>query len=189
MKKALIFDFYGVICNEIGTWWYQNIPPGELVPELKVKFDAPSDTGEISDKEFFNGLAQSIGLTGEEVRQQWFAQAKIDLELIEFIKKIKINYKIGICSNTVSDLFYELLDTNDIRDLFDVIVASSEVGMVKPNADIYNYTLTQLNVDASEALFTDDRERNILGAKAVGMNGIIFSDTKSLIQELKKYGV
>lgn len=189
MKKALIFDFYGVICNEIGTWWYKNIPPSELVPELKINFDAPSDTGEISDKEFFAGIAGSIGLTGEEVRTQWSTQAKIDTELIKFIKKIKSSYKIAICSNTISDLFYELLDKNEIRELFDVIVASSEVGMVKPNADIYNYTLVQLNIEANEAIFVDDRLRNIDGARAVGIDGVIFCDTKTLIQDLNKLGV
>lgn len=189
MKKALIFDFYGVICNEIGSWWYKNVPPNELVPDLKVRFDAPSDTGEISDKEFFAGIAGSIGLTGEDVRKQWSTQAKIDTELIEFIKKMKPKYKIAICSNTVSDLFYELLDKNDIRELFEVIVASSEIGMVKPNPDIYNYTLSKLNVEADEALFIDDRLRNIDGAKAVGIEGVVFSDTKVLIEDLKKFGV
>lgn len=102
---------------------------------------------------------------------------------------MKPKYKIAICSNTVSDLFYELLDKNHIRELFDVIVTSSEIGMVKPNPDIYKHVLSKLNVEADEALFIDDRLRNIDGAKAVGIEGIVFSDTNVLIEDLKKFGV
>jgi len=35
MIKAIIFDFYGVICHEVGSNWYKTRPPQELVADLK----------------------------------------------------------------------------------------------------------------------------------------------------------
>lgn len=84
-KKAIIFDFYGVICNEIGSLWYKSISDSDTLKFLKETYDAPSDTGEISEIEFFEGIAKAVGKTGAEVRAEWLNSAKIDTELIQEI--------------------------------------------------------------------------------------------------------
>lgn len=185
MIKAVIFDFYGVVCNEIGSKWYRSVPPIEVVPELKEKYDAPSDTGKITEEEFFAGIGQSIHKCGSEVRADWLQSAEIDNEVVALIKELKANYRTALCSNTVTQLFKQLLQENELEELFDVIVASSEVGMVKPNPDIFKYTLKQLGIDPEEAIFIDDRETNVAGAKAVGMQAILYTDIALLRKELE----
>jgi len=186
MPKALIFDFYGVICSEIGSQWYQMRPPQELIPELKEKYDTPPDTGEISEEAFFAGIAASVGLTGEEVRQEWLRAAVIDQELLEYIQYLKKQFKLAICSNTAPKIFRDILKLNDIENLFDVVVASSEVGMVKPNADIFLYTLNELGVEPDEAIFIDDRESNIKGAEAMGIPSILYTNPTQFRVNLDK---
>lgn len=186
MIKAIIFDFYGVVCYEVGSNWYKTRPPKELVAELKEKYDAPSDIGAISEEEFFAGIAPSVGLSGKEVRLEWIKASKIDKNLIEYIKKLKLKYKIAICSNTAPRIFRETLQTNGIEDLFDVVVSSSEVGMVKPNPDIYWHTLKELDVEPEEALFIDDRESNLEGARAVGIRTLLYKNFEQFITDLKK---
>lgn len=186
MIKAIIFDFYGVICYEVGSNWYKTRPPKEIVSELKEKFDAPSDTGEISEEEFFDGIAHSVGLTGKAVRAEWLSASTIDMKLISFIKRLKPTYKLAICSNTAPKIFRETLQMNNIEDIFDVVVSSSEVGMVKPNPDIYLHTLKELGVEPEEAVFIDDRESNLEGARAVGLNSILFVNTQQLKSDLSK---
>lgn len=186
MIKAIIFDFYGVICYEVGSNWYKNRPPKELVAELKKKYDAPSDIGTISEEEFFKGIAPSVKLTGEEVRAEWIAASKIDKELIEYIGQLKENYKIAICSNTAPNIFRETLQSNNIENLFDVVVSSSEVRMVKPNPDIYLHTLKELGVEPEEALFIDDRASNLEGAKAVGIRPLLYQNLKQFKTDFKE---
>ena len=184
-KKAIIFDFYGVICNEIGTLWYKSISDSDNLKFLKETYDAPSDTGEISEIDFFDGIAKAIASTGTEVRKEWLDSARIDGELVQEIIRLKSSYKIAICSNTVTPLFRELLQANDIEKYFDVIVSSSEVGMVKPNADIFYYTLEQLGVSPEEVIFFDDRQKNIDGAKKIGIEGFVYTDVATLRNDLK----
>ena len=186
MIKALIFDFYGVICCEVGSNWYKTRPPKELVPKLKEKFDAPSDIGAISEEEFFDGIAPSVGLTGTEVRSEWIEASKIDKGLIAYIKHLKLNYKIAICSNTAPKIFREILQTNKIEDLFDVVVSSSEVRMVKPNPDIYLHTLKELGVEPEEIVFIDDREANLEGARAVGIKSLLYKNLEQLKVDLQE---
>jgi len=185
MIKAIIFDFYGVICYEIGSNWYKTRPPKKLIPELKEKYDEPSDIGTISEEEFFEGIAPSIGLTAEDVREEWLSAAKIDFELIDFIKQLKTTHKTAICSNTAPKIFREILLENDIESVFDVIVSSSEVGMIKPNPDIFLHTLKELGVKAEETIFIDDRETNLEGARAVGIQSILYKNLEELQPELK----
>lgn len=186
MTKAIIFDFYGVICYEVGSNWYKTRPPKELVPELKEKYDSPSDIGAVSEEDFFDGIAASVGLTGKEVRTEWIEASVVDGDLINYIKHLKIKYKIAICSNTAPNIFREILQTNAIGDLFDVVVSSSEVKMVKPNPDIYIHTLKELGVEPGESVFVDDRETNLEGARAVGIKPLLYKDLEQFKVDLQE---
>jgi len=73
--------------------------------------------------------------------------------------------------------------------LFDHLCFSGELGIVKPSPAIYNVCLEALDVPASQALFIDDREINIKGARAVGIRGILFRSVEHLARDLEPYGL
>ena len=72
--------------------------------------------------------------------------------------------------------------------LFDHQTFSAEVGLVKPDPGIYRHSLAGLGVEPEEALFVDDRESNIVGARAVGMFAIQFHSPAQLRDDLTKLG-
>jgi putative hydrolase of the HAD superfamily len=57
-------------------------------------------------------------------------------------------------------------------EMFDVVVISGEVGMRKPDAEIYQHTLTLLGLTAPECVFVDDLDRNVRAAVALGFVGV-----------------
>ena len=61
-----------------------------------------------------------------------------------------------------------------ILQSFDGIVLSGPIGMVKPHEDIYRYLLDTYNLPVEECIFVDDREENVLAARAVGMQAYLF---------------
>ncbi|MGA7339675.1 MAG: HAD family phosphatase [Terracidiphilus sp.] len=63
---------------------------------------------------------------------------------------------------------------------FDVLVWSYELGIAKPDAAIYRYTLKKLGTRPEETLFIDDKPVNIEAAQALGMKGIVFSTVERL---------
>ena len=69
-------------------------------------------------------------------------------------------------------------------ELFDGIVVSGEEKMVKPNPEIYNLLLGRYNLNASESVFIDDRQRNVDGANQVGIQGILFTGSNNLKEQL-----
>jgi putative hydrolase of the HAD superfamily/hydrolase len=69
--------------------------------------------------------------------------------------------------------------------MFDHVVISGEVGMRKPEAEIFQYTLGLLQVEPSEAVFVDDLVKNIEGARAVGLVAVHHREYESTLFELE----
>ncbi len=61
-----------------------------------------------------------------------------------------------------------------LLDLFDGEVISALIGHAKPNADFFRYALDTYSLDPEECLFADDLERNVLGARALGIKACVF---------------
>ncbi|WP_242608612.1 HAD family hydrolase [Actinomadura formosensis] len=70
-------------------------------------------------------------------------------------------------------------------DLFDAVVISAEVGMRKPDEQIFRHALGLLGLDAAECVFIDDIEHNIRAAEALGIRGIHHTDPDTTIAELR----
>jgi len=106
-----------------------------------------------------------------------------DRELLDFIGTLRPRYKTGLISNSFPGQ-RERLEHQIGPDTFDVIVLSAEEGLVKPGPEIYRRALEQLGVAAEEAIFVDDMLRNVEGARAVGMHGILYTDSADIRQQI-----
>lgn len=92
----------------------------------------------------------------------------LNQETVEIIKQLqKKKIKLGLLSNFPSSWIYKLLKKYDLERYFNKVIISSEVGMIKPHADIFQEALRQLGALPSEAIFIDDREINVNGSKAL----------------------
>ena len=110
--------------------------------------------------------------------------------VINIIKLLKEKgYKIYMLSNT-NELTYNNF-IYKIKDLFDGLVLSYEINMIKPYNGIYNYLLNKYNLKPEESLFIDDRLDNMETANKLGINGrkIIPNSEDDIKQVLKEYGV
>ena len=97
-------------------------------------------------------------------------------------------YKTAILTNNVKEGSGEWRAMLDIDALFDVVIDSSAVGMRKPNPAIYRLTLDELGgVEPGRAVFLDDHEGNIAGARAVGLHAILVGpDPQPALDELDR---
>lgn len=187
MIKAIIFDFFDVIRTDAYKAWLsnQNYKREGQFAELSEKMDR----GDITDKEFLETLGRICGRPAEVVLEEMEADTKVDMNVVRIIDKIAGAYKIGLLSNSPSNFLRDLLHDNDLEKYFDVIVISSEVGMIKPNADIFQYILQKMNVQPEETIFIDDNPSNVKAAAELGITGVHFTDALQLEDSLKKLQV
>ena len=143
--------------------------------------------GQIDESEQWAYACQQVGWPVERVaefRAQFFAGDRLDTGLLAFINNLHQDYKTGIISNALSRTRALIEGPWAMGTLFDTIVLSAEVGVMKPDPRIYLLALQQLAVQPERAVFIDDFEHNIAGAQAIGMNGIHFRSPAQLVADL-----
>lgn len=97
-------------------------------------------------------------------------------------------YKLGFISNTT--VFESVvLDKWEVRNLFDAVSFSWEVGSKKPTKDIFDITLEKLGVLAEEAIFIDDGQKNIDAARELGLHAIKIESVEQIVSDLKILGI
>ncbi|WP_135442173.1 HAD family hydrolase [Vibrio tasmaniensis] len=109
------------------------------------------------------------------------------VELIERVKRS--GYGVYALTDNVVEIVEYLKSTYQFWPLFDGAAVSAELGMLKPQPEIYQALLSNNGLEASETVFIDDMPYNVEGAKAVGMAGIQFSDVSQCERELLALGI
>ena len=193
--RAVFIDFGGVIARTE----YQ-APRQYLAERLgmeyedleKLAFNSPSSDraaiGEISAEEHWAQVTKRLRRPTSEtetIREEFFAGDVIDREIVDFLRSLRPRYYVGLISNAWLDLRDHIIEQK-FDDAFDHMVISAEVGVVKPDAKIYQIALEQAGVSPNEAVFVDDFIENIEGCEELGMHGIHFRDPKDAMTELKQ---
>jgi putative hydrolase of the HAD superfamily len=99
------------------------------------------------------------------------------------LDRLRPRYRLGIISNFDHGPTVEMtLTLHCIRDWFDAVVVSADIGWRKPRPEIFQEAFRQMGIGATEAIFIGDTpEVDVLGAQAVGMDVIWIDDgTKAL---------
>lgn len=148
--------------------------------------------GEFSEEQNWRRVQAELKLSDDDLaffRREFWAGDKLDTALIAHIRRLRRHYQTAIISNAMPGLMTLLTGKHPIADAFDVIVGSGDVGIAKPDAAIYQLTLDQLGRQAEEAIFIDDSQRNIEGARAVGLHTIHYTPGLDLAAALHGYGI
>jgi len=107
---------------------------------------------------------------------------------VSILKKLvnNNNYKVFALTNWSAETFPIALKRFDFLHWFEGIVVSGTERTRKPFPEIYETTLERYNLKASESIFIDDNERNIVAANLLGIQTIKFLNSHQLEKDLKE---
>ena len=95
---------------------------------------------------------------------------------------LALGYRLAVVSDTIvspAACLRRLLDLHGLKDFFTGFAFSDEVGHAKPHRAMFEAAADQLGVEPAEMLHIGDREdKDILGAKALGMKAILFAGAR-----------
>jgi HAD superfamily hydrolase (TIGR01509 family) len=120
----------------------------------------------------------------------WVADYKPIAPTHALIHDIKHDYKIGLLSNIYKGMLPQLLEKELIPNIeYQSIVFSCDVGMMKPEPEIYLLAQKQINVNPEEILFIDDKQENLDAAASLGWRTFLFdaSDTHGSVKILENH--
>ncbi len=193
--NTFIFDCFGVICDPVLNGWYRDnmLNKGKLdygIHEVFRKFDL----GILSEADVIDHFSKydGVNITKEQLRKDIDNYLKLDSDLEKIIKKLKDSgYKTVLLSNANNSFFERKVYSTypNFKNLFDEIIISSNIGLIKPNADMYLYALKQSKAKPEESLFIDDSKVNVEGAEKVGIQGYLYTDSKSFTEYINSMGL
>ena len=93
-------------------------------------------------------------------------------------------FKLYGLSNMSATIFAYLAGRHDFFALFDGIVVSADVKLLKPEPEIYEHLRDRFELDFAESVFIDDMTRNVESARAVGLPAIQFTTADQVRREL-----
>ena len=193
--RAVFFDFGGVIMRTE----YQS-PRQHLAERFNMDYDdidkvvfgsesaRRASLGEISEDAHWLEVLKRFKRPASEMKSfkdDFFGGDVIDRQLVETVRSLRGKVQTGLISNAWSGL-REFITREKIMEVFDTVVISAEVGLVKPSAKIFDIALEQAKVRAKEAIFVDDMKANIEACEKVGMKGILFKDPQEALDQLNR---
>jgi putative hydrolase of the HAD superfamily len=196
-RSALIVDFGGVLTTSIWPAFAafcegEGLEPDSVRELFKRNPDALADLrdlemGTVEPREFEARFARHLGIPdrAEGLISRLFAGLEPDEEMIAAVRAHRASGRpTALISNSWGRAIY---DDGLIDELFDAVVISGDVGLHKPQPEIYLLACERLNVEPADAVFVDDLRENCAGAEAVGMAAVLHRDTAATIAELHRH--
>jgi putative hydrolase of the HAD superfamily len=193
--RAVIFDIGGVLeytppTGHAERWAAKlGLAPGELDRTMSDVWTAGS-LGTVSEAEVHAALAERLRLSPGQVDEfmagLWEEYVgTLNTELAGYFAALRPGYRTGILSNSFVGAREREQQLYGFEDMADVVVYSHEIGVRKPDPGAYLVACERLGVTPPEAVFLDDRQAAVDGARAVGMAAILFRDNAQAIADLE----
>src|SRR6185436_549801 len=143
------------------------------------------EVGELTEDEFSEQFGPVIGIENHEgLVDRLFAGMRPDEPMIEAVRRARAGkVRTGLISNSWGRGRY---DRDSFPELFDGVVISGEVGLHKPQAEIFELGAKLIGLDPSDCVFVDDLRENCVGAEAVGMTAVLHRDTPKTLERLEE---
>ena len=192
MIKNLIFDIGGVIIKEVEAKAFDHLSEREQEELNKIVFYNKRfqelAVGNITSEEYKNELIKENKKYEKEIqdlldmnKQNIFIPK--DEKMIRLLYRIKDKYNIYFLSNMI-DITYDYL--YDFLNDFNGGAYSFIERDRKPNENFYLKLIERYNLNQSECVFFDDRLKNVLVARELGMQAIEFKSIQDVLNIIEE---
>jgi putative hydrolase of the HAD superfamily len=144
------------------------------------------DRGTLSIGDYWAGVARDLGASWSplDVHELWAIDHRmwlsVDPATLAVLHALHDGgTRLALLSNAGAD-FGGWLRHGSFAPLFERVFVSGELGLLKPDADVYEHVIAELGIAASDLVFVDNKPVNVEGARAIGGAGHVFTDAAEL---------
>jgi len=145
------------------------------------------EAGELTEEEFSPLFGPIIGVREdrhEGLVDRLFAGMQPEEGMIEALRRARAaGLKTGLISNSWGRGRY---DRDSFSELFDGVVISGEVGLYKPQPEIFRLGAERVGLQPTDCVFVDDLRENCEGAEAVGMTAVLHRGADASLERLEE---
>lgn len=199
--KALVVDFGGVLTTPLQESFvlFADSLGIELQDLVRVALKAYTgdtnplvvafETGTLSDEEFSRQFAlrlseeTGVQVDAERLVERMFGGMRLEEGMLDAVAAAKRHgFKTALLSNSWGLSSYP---RERLGEIMDVIVISGEVGMRKPDPEIFTFTTEKLGLPAEACIFVDDHPGHLKAAQEAGMTTVLHRTPAQTIPELE----
>jgi putative hydrolase of the HAD superfamily len=191
--KALLVDFGGVLTTNVFESFrafseQEGLDPDAVKKLFKERGEGLDllrqlERGEISGEDFAPRFGALLGVEDTtDLTQRLFAGVGPDEPMVEAVRRVK---QAGIRTGLISNSWGDRGQYQDL-DIFDGVVISGDVGLNKPDPEIFLLGAERVGVSPEQCVFVDDLKENCEGAEAVGMTAILHRGAERTLPELER---
>lgn len=197
--KAIIFDFGGVLLQwDPHKLYHRFFAQAGQIDQFLAEINFPSWNAEQDrGRPFAEGISE---LSGQFPQYAHLIRAYYDYwedsivgsipGTVEILRELKeAGYSLYGLSNWSAETYPRVRHKYDFFNLFEQIILSGDVKLIKPDPAIFNLALQKIGCSARECLLIDDSEANIITGKQMGFTTILFSSSEQLRIELHQMNV
>ncbi|MCX7521115.1 HAD family phosphatase [Microbacterium sp. STN6] len=144
------------------------------------------DRGTLSIRDYWRGIATELGSEWDDVLidRLWAADFRswlsVDTGTLAVLHDLADGgTRLALLSNAGPD-FGSFFRFGNLGRLFDAVIVSGELGMIKPEAGIFEHAMAELGIEAAQTIFIDNKEVNVRGAEQLGITGHTFTGAAQL---------
>jgi putative hydrolase of the HAD superfamily len=193
--NGLLVDFGGVLTSNVFDSFRafcvdQGLDPDSIRrlfredPEA-LRLVRGLETGAVSEEQFGErfGALLGIGNTAGLV-DRMFSGLEPDEAMLGALRAARAaGIRTGLISNSMGAGRY---DRDAFPELFDGVVISGDVGLHKPQPEIFRLGCERVGLEPEECVFVDDLRENCEGAEAVGMTAVLHRGADTTLPELER---
>ena len=189
--EIILFDVGGVLV-ELGP---SPLPPGFEAPFARYSESNAAiafEKGLIGAQDFARGIIREFDIEADaavviEHFRRWPTGTYPGA--VDLLKRLRRRYGIAILSNTNELHWQRFSEDFGLLDCCDRIFVSHLLGMVKPEAEIFDYVIGALDTAPQEILFLDDNHANVSAAQAAGMQAELVHGFENALGVLSARGI
>lgn len=197
---AVVFDWAGVLTEPplTGLIRYNTelgLPEGVLPAFVRGDEEfARVERGESTIKEFLKGVcvrverAHGVRVDIRALATAMSASRVLRQDMLALVDELSRTYDLAVLTNNVSENRSHLAATLPL-DRFTMVLNSAELGLRKPDPEVYRELLRRLDRTAAEVVYIDDFEENLPPAADLGITTIHYRDTEALRDSLRGLGI
>lgn len=191
--QGLLVDFGGVLTTNIWDSFDrfcagEGIDRGTIRELFRTDGEALAllrslERGAIADDDFEREFGRLLRVDPHGLIERLLGGLEPEPAMIEMVAKARAGgIRTGLISNSWGTGIYERAPI----DAFDATVISGDVGLHKPQPEIYELGAERIGIAPTACVFVDDLRENVAGAEAVGMTAVLHRDPAETITELEK---
>ena len=194
MIKTIIFDFGGVIGTDSDTIFIDVLTNNGMEKQEAVKIWEKHwpklKDGTESVKKIWESVQNQLSCDISKIINEYENKIQVYSDVFNICKKLKSDgYKLGILANESLEWMNIKREKGNLNQIFDKVYSSADIGLCKPNKESYEFVLKSLGSKPGETLFIDNKEQNTKTAENIGLNTILFIDSKQLKKELASFSI